>query len=332
MPKRGSPVFNENQKLEFISDTTESRNTASYLMTIFRKTAPYEAEKGSDLCTFTREELTDMMERIFGIRTGSRISSISLVRKYIRWCAEKGKPGVVVSDAGKIRSNKVGFDTSELFLIRNPEHLQVCLDRVYDPEEEETQDNTFRFIFWMAFGGMPEEETYSLTSENISLEHMEAISGSNIAVIYRQALPCVRNCITLTQFRYKNKAYVNAGDIMRNRVPGKELVRGIRERPNRECLRTQISKRMKAARDQGITDAELSYNKVWISGTFYRIREKEVAGISPDFAKIAVASPQGQNMIAKHSDDPKQLHNALVKIERHMRLDYERWKQAVSIT
>lgn len=319
MREKDRPVYNEQQKLDFIHSTTASDHTANVTIAMFRAIAPFEFEKSADISTFEEEDLSNVLDQVCGMRTRSRHSKISIFRKYIHWCIENGMPDakdcidrISAADTGRI----------SISLVRNPEHLQVRLDQIFDPESDETQDNTIRFYFWMAYGGMPEDRILQLTRKNISFEYMEAKIGDSTAVIYRQALPAIRNCISLTQFVYRNQAYVNLGQIMRDRAPGDELIRGIRGKPNVLNMRSQISKKIRLKQLPVSITKCMTYGRVWLSGVFYRMYENERAGIEPDFASLALASYSGS-----HRSSDSEFKQSIAVIESGLKIDYEKWKQ-----
>lgn len=324
MQKTKRPVYNEEQKLKFIQETIDNENVKSVAMSLFRAIAPIEFEKSADVCTFNAKELNQVVDAACGLRTRSKYVRKGVLQKYLQWCIAEGIPNAK-NEIDYITTN--GEERVKTMLVKNPEHLQVCLNKVFDPEREETQDNVLRFFFWMAYGGMPEEKIVHLTKDNINLAYMEAVDGDDVAIIYRQGLPAIYNCINLSRFLYKNQNYVNSGDIYRDRVPGNELIRGIRGTQSLDNFRSQLSKKLRIKRSNGIESDELTYSRVWLSGVFYRLYEKEQAGIEPNFYAVAMESPGGVKALQKGSADNKR--KTLSAIAFGFRSDYERWKNVI---
>lgn len=324
MQKIKNPVYNQEQKLEFIRNAVESEGSQARAVGIFKATAPFEFEKGADLCTFSGEELNTVMDKVCGMRTRSRYAKKSVISAYIRWCVNKKKPNAI-DNTSKI--NLLGDEKVKSMMVRNPEHLQICLNRVFDQEVDDTQDNTMRFFFWMAYGGMPEEKIVRLTAQDVDLQSMSASKEGSDAVIYRQGLPSITRCINLTQFLYRNQAYVNIGEMWRDRVPGNELIRGVRGSPSLANFRSNLSRKMRRARDEGISTEELTYSRVWLSGVFYRTYEREQAGIEPDFKMMAMYSSAGIRAVSSGKDE-EIIRKSLGNLEFGIRSDYQRWKQA----
>ena|GEM_PF-1250395 len=315
------PMYNEDQKMAFIQETIVAETTKAAARNVFENIAPYEEKLGCDIANWSVEELTPVLDGICGTRSRGRYSRISIITNYRTWCVEKQIDGAIDErpDMGKL-----GYDSMKALLVRNPAHLQQCLDLVFDPEDDETQDNIYRCFFWLAYGGMEEGTIHQLKTTDVSLETMEASYGDEVAVLYRQSLKAVRNCVRLTSFLYRNTSYANKQAIRRDRVPGDMLMRGIRGTPSVANFRAQLSRVLKKSKADTDAAKTLTYTRVWLSGVFYRIYEGEQAGIAPDFIKIAMASPAGKKVLAGESKAPKEM--ALRAIAKDFRTDYNRWK------
>lgn len=322
---RERPMYNEEQKRAFIEETITNDKTKKNAISLFRGTAPYEKEWGADLSTKTAEELSPMVEQVCGLRVRSKYTKVVVLRNYMRWCVSKGFAGAKELDE---RINYLDTSRSRTDLVRGPEHLQQLLNQVFDPESEETFDNVYRCYLWMAFGGMLEETAFLLTADDIDFMYMEARKGDEVAILYRQGLPSVRNCVTLDSFQYKNKTYTKTGSIRRNRVPGNRLLRGMRKDQTMMNFRSQYSRKRASLRADGIDTSALTYDRVWLSGMFYRIYEGEQAGIEPDFRSIILSGPAWKNTV-KNSPD-YQVQRTIAALANDLQLDYARWKLVVS--
>ena len=305
------PMYNEEQKRAFIADTISNEYAIRRAIAIFRAAAPFEEQWGADLSTVPQVDFEQMLEAICGVRLNSKYAYVSVLRSYMRWCVAHGKDGARELTDISYRENT--FKTEET-LVRNPAHLQQCLNQVFAPEEECTQDNVYRCFLWLAYGGMPDHIAYTLNASDVSMEYMEASKEDEVAILYRQGLPAIRNCMTLRQFLYYNEHYVNAGPIWRDRVPGTRLLRGIRQDQTFSNFRAQMSKKIRAKSEEGIQVEMLTYRNLLTAGIFYRIYEGEQAGIPADFPTVAAEAKRKYNMHPKPS---------------HLRRDYERWKSVV---
>ena len=211
-------------------------------------------------------------------------------------------------------------------MVSGPLHLQKYLDSIFDPEEEETIDNLYRCYFWMAFGGIDEEDTILIKTEDVDLENMEIRYKSVSVPIYRDALPAFRNAITLNSFLYKHPKYSKL--IRRERIPGDTIMRGIKATTKTFTMRTTLSKRNIKAIEEGKTDLQLSFYRVRMSGLFYRTYEIERAGGTVDFSDAALRLMDGKtySLSGREKIEHKQR-----RIERDYFEDYQRWKLAFSM-
>lgn len=314
-------MYNEELKQAFI-DSIETDNNKKVARSVFTATAPYEESWGADFCTKSREDVLPVAEKISGIKIRGRYTRLRWLSRYSKWCIEHGVPGAVDNS---LSVHDIGTDRIGDAFILNPVHLQRCLDEVFDPESERTVDNTYRCYFWLAYGGLPAERAVEITAGDVDLDNLEITKVDSTAILYRQGVDAVRNCIKLTQFRYKHPNY---DAVWRDRVPGKQILRGIRGECTLYGIRMRVSKKIGSANASGQTKSRLSYQHVWMSGVFYRIFEQELAGLEINFIKIAADSPNGQRILAgAETKTPKS--KKIEVLASDLRRDYKEWKKLI---
>lgn len=316
-------MYNEELKTRFIRDYTGSLNTANVATTIFNAFEKYEQEWNADLCTKSAEELQPAVDEVVGLRTKSKWMTLIILKEYVKWCMAMQVPGAC---DGMTKIEAVGLGKVRHQMVSGPLHLQKYLDSIFDPEEEETIDNLYRCYFWMAFGGIDEEDTILIKTEDVDLENMEIRYKSVSVPIYRDALPAFRNAITLNSFLYKHPKYSKL--IRRDRVPGDTIMRGIKATTKTFTMRTTLSKRNIKAIEEEKTDLQLSFYRVRMSGLFYRTYEIERAGGTVDFSDAALRLMDGKtySLSGREKIEHKQR-----RIERDYFEDYQRWKLAFSM-
>ena len=211
-------------------------------------------------------------------------------------------------------------------MVASPLHLQMYLDQVFDKESQETIDNIYRCYYWMAYGGISEEDTLFINRSDVDLELMLIRYNNTSVPIYREALPAFRNAMQLSSFVYLHPNYTKT--IRRDRVPGEELMRGIKATTKTMTIRSSLSRRSADAIKAGKTEQQLSFYRVWLSGLFYRIYERERAGVPVDFSEAAVNFMEGKTYVLCGREKIEHKQN---RIERDYMEDYQRWKLAFSI-
>ncbi len=324
--KAKKALYNENQKMNFINEVTSMDNSARTIMTVFYSSAAYENEKGTDICTWSQEELSPLLDDICGVSNASRYAKISVLRQYAKWAIRNNIPGAK-NGVGKTvdKGTRRVLETS----IRNPEHLQYCLDLFFAPESEKTTDDIYRCFFWLAYGGMQDSVIHTVTAKDVDFKNMLVRKDDDVSVLYRQGLPAVRNCVKLQKMKYRNRGYVNAGSVYLDRVDDPSILRGIKGKPSLLNMRTQISRKVRVAQEKygPIPESEcMTFFHVWQSGYCYRIFETELAGKEPDFMAIARASYRGRRALISGRTDAKTL---LRQIASDYENDYARWKAAI---
>lgn len=105
-------------------------------------------------------------------------------------------------------------------------------------------------------------------------------------------------------------------------------MRGIKATTKTFTMRTTLSKRNIKAIKEGKTDMQLSFYRVRMSGLFYRVYERERAGIPIDFSEAAVHAMEGKTYSLTGRVKIEHKQN---RIERDYMEDYQRWKLAFSI-
>lgn len=316
-------MYNERQKVNFIKGYTGSLNTANVATTIFNALEKYEEQWQADFCTRSKEEIQPVIDEIAGLRTKSQCMTLIILKEYVKWCIAMKVPGAC---DGMLHVEAVGLDKIRHQMVSSPLHLQKYLDELFDPESEETIDNIYRCYFWMAYGGIDEEDTIRVKKDDVNFEQMTiAYKDTNIP-IYREAIPAFRNAVSLTDFLYKHPNYTKT--VRRDRISGDTIMRGIKADTKTFTIRVTISKRNITAIEDGRTNLQLSFYRVRMSGLFFRTYERERAGIPVDFSDAAMRAMAGKEYSTKGRIKLEHKQN---RIERDYMEDYQRWKLAFSI-
>lgn len=316
-------MYNAEMKTRFIREYTGSLNTANVAQRVFNALEKYEEAWNADLCTRSAEELQPAVDEIVGLRTKSKWMILTILKEYTKWCIAMGAPGAC---DGMLKVRSIGLEKVRHQMVSGPRHLQKFLDEMLDSENEETIDNIYRCYFWMAYGGIDEEETILVRKDQVDFDHMIIEYKDTSAPIYREAIPAFKNVVSLDSFCYKHPHYNQI--IRRDRVPGDTLMRGIRATTKTFTMRTTLSKRNIKAVEEGITDMRLSFYRVRMSGLFYRVYEMERAGFPVSFSDATLREMKGKNYTLQEHEKIKHRQN---RIERDYMEDYQRWKLAFSI-
>lgn len=317
-------MYNEELKTKFVRGYTNSISTAEVCQTIFNAFEQYEVEWGADLCTRSTEELQPVVDGLVGFRARSKWMRLIILKDYVKWCIGMKVPGAC---DGMLKIETVGLEKVKHQTVASPLHLQRYLDSICEPESEETTDNIYRCFYWLAYGGVAEEDILSIKCSDVDLNNMVVRYNDTEVPIYREALPSFKNCVKLTQFVYKHPNYDKL--VYKDRADGDTLVRGIRSAPSIKAMRVELSRRSKAKMDEGKTDLKLSYFRVWISGLFYRMYERERAGMPVDFSAAAAQFMEGKTYkLDRGRNTPEAKKRQLT---RDYLEDYERWKLAFAI-
>ena len=319
-------MYNEKIKQAFIESYTNKSSVKSTCVGVFNRFEKYEVEKDSDLCTMSTDELQSIVSNMLGVRSGGHYAVTCLLKAYAKWCLENGIDGATDSMMHVTDNN---LEKIRKQMVSSPLHLQKYLDTLYYSENEKTVDDTFRCFFWLAFGGCEQDDVIRVLDSDVDFEDMVVrVDEIKEYPIYRESLKAFKNCVNLTSFVYKHPNY--SKDILRDRVPGHQLLRGIKSEANLDYIRAQISERARKAIKLGKTISNLSHYRVWLSGMFYRIYQYELAGFDPDFSELALKFMDNKGN-KYNSEDNKANTKYKIAYKRALRdfeEDYNRWKAA----
>ena len=330
-------MYNVELKQQFIESYSTSEKTKDSVRNIFKRIQPYEESWESDFCTMSTKVIQPVVDAILGVRETGKWRGISILREYSKWCILAKYPRAC---DGIMHVNLMGLNKIREQMVSSPLHLQQCLDDLFDPEAEETLDVIYRCYLWMAFGGMPEKDALLVKAEDIDFNSRIIRYGEKgVVTVYSESVAAFNKAAFLPSFLYKNLNY-EAEAIRRNRVDGDTIMRGINSVASLSSIRGYVSaltrnspesKKTMAGRRNKNPKQRLSYSRVKLSGTFFRIYELERAdaGERALTALKALAEADMKNII-KATD---------IRVRKHMQNrkeklyidDYQRWKLAFAI-
>lgn len=314
-------MYNEELKTRFILQYTYSVSMRIVAEGTFNIFEPYEVKWGADLCTRSAEDLQVVIDSMFGVRVKSQSNRIIILKQYVMWCIAQGVEGAC---DGMLKISSPGVEAIKSQMVSSPLHLQRYLDSFLLPTSAKTVDDTYRCYFWLAFAGCEEEDIINMKTSDVDFENMVVHVRNEEFPIYREGLPAIRNCANQQWFTYIHPNY--SKDIIRLRVDGDQLLRGVKAEATALVLRATLSRAVTKAVKEGKTNCKLSHYKAQLSGIFYRTYEMELAGAEPDFMWLAKKVMYGKTY---KLDSGRNLIGAKERAKAKDYLeDYNRWKLA----
>lgn len=316
-------MYNSELKTRFIKAYTQSIHTANVATVVFTAMEPFEKTWQADLCTRTTEELQPAIDKIVALRIRSQWMSLTILKEYVRWCMAMRVPGAC---DGMSRITAAGLDKVKCQMVSGPLHLQKYLDDVFREYDHEAMvDTLYRCYYWLAYSGVQNVDVLSVRTSDVDLREMTIRYRDTSVPIYREALPAFRSAVEQKSFLYRHPHY---GDVWRDRVQGDELLRGFRPITNIKFFRSNMSHISAEAIKQHKTQLHLSYNRVWMSGHFYRAYENERAGNEVQFSDVIDSIMADKTFTLSGRTKIEHLKK---QRERDYMEDYQRWKLAFSI-
>lgn len=333
-------MYNEEQKRNFIKSYTSSQSTAKKIEQIFSWFVPYEEKWGMDLAEQSASELQPVVNNVSGVRTKSTETVLYILKDYVKWClnngykASNGMFGVRTVATEKIREQMVSSPLHLKKILDGDEELnkdgkevrRYCFDKV----EMETVDITYRVFIWMAFAGLRDKDAVRVTSDCVDLKRLKINFEGKTYELYKECIDDFDAACNLKDFMFCHGNYTTR----RQRAAGDTITRGFRS-PIADIgtLRPLINKRFAnrvAEKEEEKQKSVLSYNRIYLSGVFYRAFEKERAGFPISFSEeisflMQKKEQEGEQYTTTKTRTLKSIANNL---EREYLEDYEKWKCA----
>ncbi len=322
-------MYNEKQKLDFISSYTTSVKTANLLKQIFNRTEFYENKYGNDLSQATAEQIQEYFDnQSKGIRSATNELTLKMITNYVTWCSEKGLP---ISD-GVYNVKLSTIEIAKQVMVSSPLHLKERLDEYFDSPDDNTIDITYRVFLWMAFAGLKDVDAIRVEAKNVDLDNLLIHFEGHDYELYKEAKEDFNKACNLLSFTYTHagKLYYKQS---RSRADGDNIMRGFRtSQPELLTLRPVINKALSQTKleresKQNIdkNKARISYHKLRLSGVFYRQRKLEIDGYKVDFSALVAQEMQEKQYSFSRTRTPCVVANFLAK--NYMN-DYITWKCA----
>lgn len=319
-------MFNSENKEEFIQQHTSNISVQKSYINLFNKCEPFEEQWQSDLCTQDKDTLQSMIGEIVGVRSRGAYGTVLLLRDYVKWCLATKYPNAT---DGMLQVESIGTDKIRANMVANPLMLQDYLNIICEPESEKTTDSIYRCYYWLAFSGVSEEDSLKIKCSDVDFNNMVIrYNGLNIP-LYFESIPAFKNCANLSQFVYKHPNYDSSKIVYMDRANGDTLIRGIRNTPNLQTMRVELSRRAKARIDKGILTKRLSYYHAYLSGMFYKKYQLEMAGYHVDFMNEALDFTKGKKY--KLDRGRNRVEAKIKQVAKDYMIDYLRWKVAFNL-
>lgn len=317
-------MYNEDIKKRFVEDYSSAKSSQAACVRLFNATEPFEREWNADICTRPTEDIQTMLDSVAGLTVDSRYAQVAILKKYGKWCLTCRIPKASDGILG-ISHFIGGLDAIRLEMVANPVQLQEFLDCVFSPEEMENYDNIYRVYCWLHFMGIPKDMVMSVDSDLLDFEELTLSVNGQKYEIYSESIPAFRKAAELTYFTYNR----NGRLLPNRRIPGSNIMRGIRSIPSEKTIWNRISFKNQLASERNSKVKNLSCSRIRQSGIFFRMLQRETRGFSVDFTEVAI-----DGMREKECTDEAHrstYEKTLYKYIWRYKTEYERWKLAFSL-
>lgn len=335
-------MYNRDQKVAFIEQYTQKISTKRKVEQIFLWFTPYEESWGMDLSQQNVETMQALINYLTGVRSKSTETVLFILKEYVKWCK---KSGYETSDA-VFQVRNTDNDKIRKQMVSSPKDLKTRLDECFGKAEFETVDLTYKVFLWLAFLGLSDREAIEVTSDCVDFEKMVLRYDGVDYELYRECVEDFRKVCELTSFWYHHPKYT----LRRDRAEGNIILRGFRTPTvSLDVLRPMVTRKIaeySAQKEENDSVAKLSkeqlkemgisrrytymsYNKIHLSGVFYRMFEDERCGVPVNFSEYVGKYMDDRLKQGKKDysySDTRTCTTVANRLEKELQTDYERWK------
>lgn len=320
-------MYNEVQKKEFIRAKSSgfAPSTLRLIVLIFKKLSPLEEQWGGDVITQPAANIKTALDTVSGVRRKSSQLIFSFIKEYAKWAEQKGYPvnkelfDLEINNAEKIRQQMVPSPAGLLDIMKRRTVVYDGKEYTvgFDSPEKETTDVIYRTFLWLAFSGLKDTDAIHITVRNVSFKARIIVYREHIYHMYEESVRDFEKACTLERFLYEHANYTTFKD----RAQGELILRGMRsERPDLSSIRPIITKKLCVPSAQ----ERFSYNKIYLSGVFYRTYLAECEGTPPDFRSVIQNRMQGKQYTQSQTRTMNTITNRYVA---ELNDDYNEWKE-----
>lgn len=323
-------MYNSIDKEAFIRDYSGSEKTRILVRYIFTSFEQCEESYHLDLSLMSAEQLQPVVNKLTGLRKKSSELIIIILKEYVKWMARSGRE----TSRGIFTVHIDSYDKVRDQMVSSPLHLKSKLDDVFDPPELNTIDCIYRVFLWMAFSGLTDEEASTVTSQEVNFQLLYIEHGGHKYEIYKESIQEFFNACNSTELLFEHANYQS----VRSRSDGDKIMRGFRSSDVKiKTIRPMIVRKFNqySHDEEGnkIKDGyKLSYQRLYLSGVFYRAYVRERAGIPVNFSGlIALEMDKSEKEHGYTLNKNRTLPKIANTIAKGYIEDYERWKNAFDV-
>ena len=314
-------MYNNDLKEKYIQ-TIKSKGSINNYIRTFNKVSEFENKYNKDVCTMSKEELSEVINELSAIRSGEENKGyrIQCLENYIMWCVSNNVDGATenIYDVSANPNKKIRQS-----MIKNPNQLNIILDILFNQVHKNTIDNIYRGAVWLIYSGINKSNINYLTRDSINFDKKEINFNNNIYELYEESEDSIRSCIDMTEFNVINPLYKNKNRID-IRCDGESITRTISGELNINTLQGIINKKTVKVLDNGVVIPRIKIDKIRLSGIFYRAKVYEDLGGDVDFFQIAMSDTYGKIYHSKKNS----IKGITMKKSRDYMSEYRRWLDA----
>lgn len=326
----------DEDKIRFVNECYPgSEDSRKWVLSSLKILSDYERRWGFDFTEQEYELLQDAFNKVTVITYNGTKTTLIRFRKYAKWRIANDLP---CSDA-VFRLEADRTIAMRESMVPSPNHLARVLDATFDDPVIGSIDVIYRVFLWMGFSGLNDIDAIKVTDNELDFSSMVIRHSEKTYPIYNEAKYDFRIACDLREFSENKRS--------RKRIDGHEIMRGKENKRAQplevilvKTIRPTLARKLEAADRENQKSAlpldlgfDLTFNRIYMSGFFYRLYQQELNGNPPDFVQYA----HDEFERAERSDKPYKISPSnpksaiILRIRKSTESDYNNWKRAFSL-
>lgn len=332
-------MLNTDQR-RYIEDKYQvsSQKTRNIVESWLERFSINEAEWGGDFTLQPREVLQPILNSIPAYRYDYAKAQLAELVSYAKWRKENDLPcgtgifELVVDTAYSIRE----------CMVSSPAHLERVLSTIFEPSNLPTLDVIYRVFLWSAFIGLQDNDAVALRTSDIDISNGTIRVGDKYYQMYDEAIKDFRRAIQPGDFYEVSRSRIRGVSKKFARADGDLIMRGKKVSGStqepfalKDTIRSRLSRVLKNAKQKDgdkypDIPYDLSYQKAYLSGIFYRMLERDLEGSSIDFKELATEDVERKEAMGKSYSTSKSFTRQTIinRIAKGYETDYQNWKRS----
>jgi len=284
--------YNKEQKIDFLKSLESQYQDTSIdrISMLLSRLRDVEQEYGDDLCNFSLKyaKLTFVLKATTSSKFNTK--QLSFIMKYVEWCEANGKCKFGNdSKWNMVDLNDIDLDyVYKIQTVKSPEHFQELLESVYQGLYGDVFQSEMGYIYktvlYLLYLGVKDDEVGYILKSDVDCFNKIIKINDRVIPIDDYMIACIQEIWDYTHVqkrvtngKFNSTALIDSPYLIKKTKSGRPIA-NTTNRVDKEWVQwkcSEFSKRYRQSTGEAIV---LPAKKIYDSGVFYKLLQREQAG------------------------------------------------------